>query len=109
MRNRNTSYGCLWIIIGAALMWLLVAFSVKADSYDEPVIPDIHRNSEPTYQTRVPYWRTLQTPNCVNDVLEGRYNQKWPVCKPEPKKIPEPLPLLMIGIGAVALTIWKRK
>ena len=104
MKNNKINYGCLWVIIAIIAFWLLTAAIAFADAYDEPVIPDIHRASEPTYQHKAPYWQELATDNCIDGKIKNAGDIN---CTVTPKKVPEPLPLLLIGIST--LLLWAKR
>jgi len=94
MKNKNTNYGCLWVFIAVVVFWIIAIASqnVKADAYDEPTIPDIHRTTElkPIEPCLNQCWKQLESLKCKEQ---------------QPKKVPEPMPLMLIGIGAISLVL----
>jgi len=118
MKNNNTNYGCLWVFIAVVVFWIIVIASqnVKADGVDDPnFYKDFDKNpcaydlgvkceDEYIKPRHIEHYKKLEIPDCVNDVLENRIGRKQARCQ-DINPVPEPLPLMMLGIAAVLASI----
>jgi len=116
MRDKNINYGCLWIIILVLLLWLSVITITMADGVDDPnFYKDFDKNpcaydlgvkceDEYIKPRHIEHYKKLEIPSCVNDVLENRIGRKLERCQ-DINPVPEPLPLMMLGIAAVLASL----
>jgi len=112
MRQNNINYGCLWVIIAIIIFWLSAITFAMADGVDDPnFYKDFDKNpcaydlgvkceDECIKPRHIEHYKKLEIPGCVNDALENRISRCQDI-----KPVPEPLPLMMLGVAAVLASI----
>jgi len=107
MKNKNTNYGCLWVFIAAVVFWIIAiaSMNVKADGIDDPnFYKDFDKNpcaydlgvkcdDEYIKPRHIEHYKKVEIPGCKQG------------CRKDIKPVPEPLPVMMLGIAAVLASI----
>jgi hypothetical protein len=90
--------------------------NVKADGLDDPnFYKDFDKNpcaydlgvkceDEYIKPRHIEHYKKLEIPDCINDVLENKIGRKHERCE-DINPVPEPLPVMMLGIAAVFASI----